>query len=215
MKKSKNIVTKDGRTRNFACVVYADSAPENWQAILAEQFIPCFISPYHDKDFNPDGEPKKPHWHVMLMFDGVKTKEQAKQVFEKINGVGLEIIQSVRGYARYLCHLDNPEKAQYNTEDVKMYNGADYLGQIGLATDKYKAISEMMLFCCRNQLTSYRRLLDYCSHERYDWFRVLCDNGSYVILEYIKSLAWEQDKSNSTVEMPIDWWTGKELDLKT
>ena len=36
-----------GRTRNFATVIYPESAPENWQDILVEQFVPAFISPLH------------------------------------------------------------------------------------------------------------------------------------------------------------------------
>lgn len=33
------------RTRNFATVVYPESAPDNWKGILEEQCIPAFISP--------------------------------------------------------------------------------------------------------------------------------------------------------------------------
>ena len=99
------------RTRNFATVVYPESAPDNWQEILSEQFVPAFISPLHDNDLNPTGEVKKPHYHVMIMFDSVKTREQAQDIFNLIGGVGCEIVQSLRGYARYLCHLDNPDKA--------------------------------------------------------------------------------------------------------
>ena len=47
-----------GRTRNYATVVYPDSAPENWQEILTQHFVPAFISPLHDKDLNPTGETK-------------------------------------------------------------------------------------------------------------------------------------------------------------
>ena len=93
-----------GRTRNFATVVYPDSAPDNWQQILEEKFIPAIISPLHDSDVNPTGEPKKPHYHVLIMFDGVKTKDQAIDVFDAIHGVGCERVNSIRGYARYLCH---------------------------------------------------------------------------------------------------------------
>ena len=92
-----------GRTRNYATVVYPESAPENWKEILTDFFIPAFISPLHDKDINPGGEPKKPHYHVIIMFDSVKTTEQAKAVFEQIGGVGCEVIGSIRGYTRYLC----------------------------------------------------------------------------------------------------------------
>ena len=98
-----------GRTRNFACVVYEESAPSNWRTILEEQFVPAFISPYHKDDINADGQPKKPHWHVLIMFDSVKTSEQAREIFDKIGGVGCEKVTSIRGYARYLCHLDNPD----------------------------------------------------------------------------------------------------------
>lgn len=182
-----------GRTRNFATVVYPDSAPENWQQILSEQFIPAFISPLHDKDFNVTGEPKKPHWHVMLMYDGVKSIEQVGEVIEKIGGVGCEVVQSSRGYARYLCHLDNPDKAQYNAEDVKCLSGADYMGVIGLAIDKYKAIGEMIDFCEDNNIVSYSELLKFCRVERFDWFRVLCDNGTLVMKEYLKSKHWTEN----------------------
>ena len=179
-----------GRTRIFATVVYPESAPDNWQDILCEQFIPAFISPLHDKDINPTGEPKKPHYHVMIMFDGVKTIEQAKEVFTSINGVGCEKVNSVRGYARYLCHLDNPEKAQYSQELVRSLCGADYSGTIGLVTDKYKAIGEMIDFCKENDIFSYSDLLEYCRMEKFEWFRVLCDNGTLVMKEYLKSRSW-------------------------
>lgn len=178
------------RTRNFATIVYPESAPENWMEILSEKFVPAFISPLHDKDKNPTGEDKKAHYHVMIMFDGVKTKEQAQEIVDSIGGVGCENIQSVRGYARYLCHLDNPEKTQYKQEDVKCFCGADYPGTIGLVTDKYKAIGEMIDYCEENNIVSYSELLVYCRINRFDWFRVLCDNGTVVVKEYLKSRSW-------------------------
>lgn len=183
-----------GRTRNFATVVYPDSAPENWQDILSEQFVPAFISPLHDLDVNPTGEPKKPHWHVMIMFEGVKTVEQANSIFEKIGGVGCEVVQSQRGYARYLCHMDNPEKHQYSAELVRSLCGADYNGTIGLVTDKYKAIGEMIDYCEENGILSYSELLKYCRNEHFDWFRVLCDNGTVVMKEYLKSKSWTETR---------------------
>lgn len=179
-----------GRTRNFATVVYPESAPENWQDILIEQFVPAFISPLHDSDVNPNGEPKKPHYHIMIMFEGVKTKDQAKAIFDLIGGVGCEPINSVRGYARYLCHLDNPEKHQYNTQDVRALAGADYLSTIGSASSRHGAIREMIYFCRDNNVYSYSDLLEYCAEHREDWFKVLCDGGTMVIKEYLRSKSW-------------------------
>lgn len=192
--------TTNRRFRNFATVVYPESAVENWQEILSEQFIPAFISPLHDMDTNPDGEVKKPHWHVILAYDAPKSTDQAQDVFTAISGVGCEVVQSLRGYARYLCHLDNPEKHQYSPEDVKALCGADYNDSIGLPTDKYKAIREMIDFVKEQDIYSYSELLDYCSQERFDWFRVLCDNGTIVVKEYLKSRLWTSQMNKKEVQ---------------
>lgn len=191
----------DGRARNFACVVYPESAPSDWLDTIAELKIPIMVSPLHDKDTNPsrlpngNPEPKKPHYHVMACFEGNKTVEQAKSIFEQFGGVGCEIVSSLRGYARYLCHLDNPEKAQYNIDDVKAFGGADFVTAIGLPTDKYKAIGEMMDWCVSENILSYSELLIHARTFHSDWFRVLCDNGTMVMKEFLKSRKWELEQA--------------------
>ena len=182
------------RTRNYATVVYPESAPENWQMILQEQCVPALISPIHNKDINSDGELKKEHYHVMIMFDGVKTQEQAREVFDLIGGVGVEPIKSVRAYARYLCHLDNPDKTRYKIDDVLSLSGADYNTMISLASDKYSAIGEMIDFCIQNCIDSYAELLLYAKDNRVDWFHVLCDNGTVTMVQFLKSRYWEMHK---------------------
>ena len=184
-----------GRTRNYATVVYPDSAPENWIETLSECFIPAFISPIHDKDTNPTGEVKKAHYHVILMFDTVKTKEQAIDVFNKVNGVGCEVVNNLRSMARYLCHLDNPDKYQYSKDDVISLCGADYLSIIGSASDKYLALAEMMDFCEKYNVNSFAALARYSQANRNDWFRVLTDSGSVFMREYLKSRKWSQDEN--------------------
>lgn len=181
------------KTRNYACVVYPESAPENWQQLLAENFVPAFISPLHDKDVNPTGEPKKPHYHVMIMFDNTKVPEQAMEIFNLIGGVGCEIVKSLRGYARYLCHLDNPEKVQYSVDDVRCLSGSDYHSVIGLAIDRYKAFQEMVDFCEGYNIVSFDHLVIYARHYRMDWFRILCDSGTILMRNFIKSRKWSSD----------------------
>jgi hypothetical protein len=181
------------RTRNFATVVYLDSAPLNWLDILSDLHVPAFVSPYHNNDKNPDGEDKKPHYHVMLMFDSVKTIEQAGEAFKSFGGVGCEVINSTRGYARYLCHLDNPEKYQYSTEEVKSFGGADYIDTISLITDKYQIIGEMQDFCDRYDVTSFYLLCNYARKNRSDWYRVLCDSSALFMKEYLRSKKWSND----------------------
>lgn len=190
--KQKYDVKRAGRTRNFATIVYPESASEDWLEKLADLKIEALVSPLHDQDKNPDGEPKKAHYHVILMFDNVKTIDQAQEITEQIGGVGIEKISSLRGYARYLIHADNPEKAQYNKADIKQFGGVDYEGICSLASDKYAAIREMISYCTDHKIISYADLLRYASEKNENWFRCLCDNGTVVMKEFLKSLAWEQ-----------------------
>lgn len=195
--------TKDGRGRNFATVVYPESAPENWQEILAEQFVPAFISPLHDSDVNPTGEPKKAHQHVVVMYDGKKSMDQVRALFDLIGGVGCEPVQSLRGYARYLCHLDNPEKHQYDQANVRSLCGADYASIIGLATDKYKALVEMEEFCEKYNVMSFYALARYASKYRTDWSRILKDNGAIYMKEYLQSRLWSITNNHGDIIDPL------------
>lgn len=215
-KKSTTEKKVDDRTRNFTALLYPDcvNTPENWLQILGELQIPMFISPLHDKDVTISGEPKKPHYHIILMFEGKKSIEQAKEIFSlvgavpppEIQGKSSIKVQSIRGAARYLCHLDNPDKALYDVDNVVSFGGADYSAIIGLAIDKYKAIDEIMDYCDENGVYSYRDLLQYCRKQKRDWFRVLCDNGSYVVLEYLKSASW------SDKDIKVNTETGEIID---
>lgn len=188
---SKGATRGTGRTRNYATVVYPESAPENWQQLVTDAKIPMFISPLHDRDLNPTGEPKKPHYHVMVMYDNVKTKEQAEIFFKSFGGVGCEVINSIRGYARYLTHADNPEKAQYSIEDVISLGGADYMHAIGTQADKAKSIREMVAWIEENDVICFADLFTYASVNRSDWFDTLINSGAYVIKEFIKSRTWK------------------------
>lgn len=188
-KKSSNS-SGQGRTRNFASILYPDSAPDNWYSLLSAELVPAFISPLHSLDINPTGEAKKPHFHILLMFEGVKTIDQARCIFDKIGAVGCEKVNSLRGYARYLCHLDNPEKAQYDSSEVLSLCGADYSEIISLNSDRYKLLGELIDFCELNDIQSFSELVVYSRVHRPDWFRLLADNSSVFVSQYLKSRSW-------------------------
>ena len=181
------------RTRNWTTIVYPESAPDNWQLILEEEMVPALISPLHDKDVEATGEVKKPHYHVVIMFSGVKTMKQAKEVFDKINGVGIQQVKDVRAIARYLTHMDSADKAQYDINDVVALSGADYHSMIEAPSDKYQSIKEMMFWIKENDIIMYADLLEYASINRPDWFRTLCNNGTVVIREYLRSVQYRRD----------------------
>lgn len=181
----------ENRKRNWVFVVYPESAPENWREVLREMLVPGFISPLHDSDANADGEQKKPHWHILLTFKGVKTYEQVKEITDKLNAPAPQECKDVRAYARYLCHMDNPEKAQYSPADVESMGGADYLDKVKSAADTDTALSEMMDWCMEQGCYSFFQLANYARQERSDWFRVLSSQRTVFLTAWLKSMQWE------------------------
>lgn len=180
-----------GRTRVYAIVVYPDSAPSDWQERLTQEHVSAFISPLHDKDKNPDGTQKKPHWHVMLMYDGVKSQEQVDALWDRVLGPDrvkhYETVNSTRGYGRYLCHMDNPEKAQYDRADVVSLSGADYDEVISLPSDDWAVLDEIFAYLEETGERYYSRFMAYCRRERRDWWKLLIQRHSYVVVSWMKS----------------------------
>lgn len=181
------------RTRNFATVVYPESAPSDWMERLDKLHIATLISPLHDKDINPDLSPKKAHYHVLIMFESpVEFESKVKPIFDNIGGVGREEIISTRGYARYLCHLDNPDKAQYSVSEVREIGGASYMGVTNLPTDDLKILGEIFKYIEKNEIYSLAELLDVCNIYHPDWFSTISLSRCYVVDKFIKSLEWER-----------------------
>jgi len=115
---------KDGRARYWAFEVYPESAVSDWQEALRDTHVPCAISPLHNRDFNKDGTPTKPHHHVMLYFHGKISMGPVLEIVESLNAPKyVERVASGSGYFEYLWHKNDPDKAQYNQEDVKLLNG--------------------------------------------------------------------------------------------
>lgn len=184
-------MAKERRKRNWVFVVYEESAPDDWREQLREQLVPGFISPLHCDDVNADGERKKAHWHVMLTFKGLKSYDQVKEITDSLNAPAPQECKDMRGYARYLCHLDNPEKAQYPVDQVESLAGADYLEKIKCAADTDTALSEMMDWCIDQGCFSFFRLANYARENRSDWFRVLTSSRTVFLTAWLKSMEWE------------------------
>lgn len=171
------------RTRNYATVIYNEECIKK----INEMHLPCFISPPHDNDFNPTGEKKKKHWHVLLNYDSVKTEEQAKNDINEFGGVGCEVVKSNRAYARYLCHLDNPEKAQYSVNDVTSIGGLDYIELINSTADLMAMELEIADYLLENNVLSFRDFLLWAKDEKRDWYTHIIHKSMYFVKEIIKS----------------------------
>ena len=183
----------ENRGEIWAVVAYPESVPDNWREILEELHVPIFISPLHDQDVNADGEKKKPHWHIEFMWESKKSLAQMKEIAEKLNAPIPKKQDSKRGCARYLCHLDNPDKAQYAIDDVVSLGGADYRTVIEGASDKYEVLHELWAWLRENERVhrySFKNVLDWCEQNNERWFRALCNNCGWIVKEYLQSGYW-------------------------
>lgn len=185
----KSIGNKETRTRNWTIVLYPESAPENWREILDDMHIEWIESPLHDKDINANGETKKAHWHILLMFGGVKTYEQVKEITDKLNAPIPERCHNSKAMVRYMAHLDNPDKAQYSVSDIKAHGGVDLAEMLRpSSSERYTLIGDMLSYIRANNVVEFQDLMDYALANEFDtWFPLLCDNSAFVVGQYIKS----------------------------
>lgn len=177
------------RTRNWSIIVYPESAPENWRELVDDLHIEWIESPLHEFDSNPTGEIKKAHWHLILLFGGMKTYQQVVDLVQPLNCPAPQKCLSVKGAVRYMAHLDNPEKFQYSVTDIKSHGGVDLNDLLKpSATERYSIIRDMCIFIEENHVTEFQDLVDYSIKQHFDdWFPLLCDNSAYIVGQYIKS----------------------------
>lgn len=148
--------------RSWAFVIYPESMPENYEEIITDTGLPLAMSPLHDKDVNPTGEPKKPHYHCIVYYENATTLKNVKEnVCDKLNGTIPIKLESMRGMYRYHIHLDNPEKYQYDDRDRKFFNGFDIdMASKLTRTEINKVIKEIHTFINDNNILEYIDLLD-------------------------------------------------------
>lgn len=141
---------REARYPNWGTIIYPESAPDGWISILDELHLPILISPLHDKDVEPNGALKKPHYHVMVMYENSVSATDFRAHVAPAGGVGEEHVLTKRGYARYLIHLDNPEKAQYQASDILALGGASWYDLTISGVDRVKMqqrIEEAIIDC--------------------------------------------------------------------
>lgn len=165
------------KKRNWAFVLYPESAPKDWVEQLQQTGLQCAVSPLHDKDLNPDGTPKKPHYHVILCYSGPTAYSVVAALTNKKLGQTIpQPLEQVRGYYRYLTHEDNPEKVQYSKADIQTINGFN-IGDFCELTksEVVKITRDIVEFIRDNEIVEYADLVEHLmdsGEQLQDWFEV-------------------------------------------
>ena len=72
----------------------------------------------HDKDVNEDGSTRSPHFHILCTFAQNKSFNAVASLVESNQNTFVQQLQDVGGAFSYLTHQNNPEKYQYNSDDL-------------------------------------------------------------------------------------------------
>lgn len=195
------------RAKHWTFIMYPESAPENWKETIKCTHIKTAISPLHDRDLNPTGDEKKPHWHVFIEYESLKSFDQVKEITEVLNSTIPQIVHSPVGMIRYFIHKDNPDKFQYNWEDIEVYNGFDL--------DKYDSyteseidyiIADITQFIDDNHITEYADLISVTRDKEFnhfeDWYRIVRKNtlffNAYISSRRNQEKEWKKKQLLST-----------------
>ena len=179
----------NSKERYWTFVVYPESVVDNWIEQLQQLGLQCAISPLHDKDINANGEVKKPHYHVLLCFNGPTTYNKVASITKSLNGTIPQRVLSCKGMIRYFTHKDNPEKYPYNEEDIKTINGLDIKSFNELTNSQILFIKkEIIKFINQNKINSYFTLVNVYLYDSSmnDFLQVVVNNTIFFI-NYIKS----------------------------
>lgn len=190
------------KKRNWAFVVYPESAPENWIELLQQCGVVGAISPLHDKDLNATGEPKKAHWHVIVTYEGPTAQSVVERLTERLNAPKPIPLEQVRGYYRYLTHKDNPEKAQYDEKDIQTLNGFNIRDFVEMTKSEVNAKIRIIKKMIRElDFLEYADLLDYLqdNDELADEYDVAI-NHTILLNTYIKSRRYKREPKSRVGE---------------
>ncbi len=141
-KSDKKSAARNIKKRNWAFVLYPESAPVDWFEQLQQRGVVGAVSPLHDKDVNEDEErtPKKPHYHVLLVYKGPTAYSVVKALTDELNQPRPQAIEQLGGYYRYLVHQDNPEKYQYDPKDIRRLGGFEIGDYVDLTRSEKRRV---------------------------------------------------------------------------
>lgn len=176
------------KKRNWAFVLYPESAPDDWIEQLIQTGLQCAISPLHDKDIDPTGELKKAHYHIIICYAGPTSFNVVRQLTERLNQPIPQALEQVRGYYRYLTHKDNPDKYQYSDDDVKTLNGFNISDFVELSKSEVLEIKRKLQNLIRElDILEYSDFMDFLLDNEMSLEYEVCSNNTYFFEKYISS----------------------------
>lgn len=204
------------RHKVWTGIFYPESAPpeDEWREEMSQKHVKIWVSPEHDADkwtvadakknaAHKAGTLKKNHRHYIAEYETQVDLQTFLDDFAFLNGGhNVKYVRSLRSMVRYLCHLDDPDKAQYDRDKVLTFGGADFdiVEQLG-SHERHEALKAMRAFIRDNGIVDFCDFVDYCDEAEAAWSALLDDNSSYVIEKYIKSRRYKMQDAQRAAEL--------------
>lgn len=141
------------KKRHWLYIIYPESAPEDWKEQLALTGVQFAVSPLHDSDLLVNGDLKKAH------------------------GPYPKVCENLRGSFEYFTHKNDPDKAQYSSSGIELFNGFE----IDLsAKDVQRIKKELCEIIIKHNITEYMEFNLYVQYYlEADYFDVASNNTYY------------------------------------
>lgn len=190
-------INKNAKGRAWTMVIYPESMPDDWLEVLQDSHVQFAVSPLHDQDENPDGTVKKPHYHLLILYDSPTTFKNVAELAERMNAPIPQKVSSSKGLVRYMIHQDNPEKHQYSREDIKGYNGFDVDSFFEISkSQRLDVLKEISVFVMDNDIVHFDDLVNYAIYQADspDWFEVISCHSTMYLNKLIDSV-WQKQNN--------------------
>lgn len=151
--------------RNYTLILYPEDATHMYALTIIQQKYD-YAMILHNKDILENGEIKKEHYHVVIHFKNARHRK----AIAKFLGIEENYITGcdLKAQLRYLIHIDDKDKHQYELEEVE---GTEKMKKLffdyieinkknisleireiieGITENKIRNIEQLMIWACDN-----------------------------------------------------------------
>lgn len=211
------------RSRKVEMIVYQENLKdvqvlENYLKSTGNLY---FISPLHDKDVYADGdkknEIKKPHWHILLCFQNARFFNSVAKEFATFGVIeqNLNSVKNLNSAVRYLCHLDEKDKAKYELKDLRT-NAKDLQKYLKAKQDKFSQaeISGILLTKLEEtKILRFSELVDIAKSLGDDFVNFVTMRA-YFFTQYLRERRMYNSQRKECLQSMIDELQGKDKEKR-
>lgn len=210
---------KDAKTRAWTFIIWEDSTDvEQFKVAIKSQSRLGVRALYirHDRDVRANGEPKKVHWHIILIWDNSTTFNNALKTAQAVSNTKyIEPVRSLVGATRYLIHMDDPDKYQYDKDEVQTVGDVDFSELIESSRNDRIELKAMCEYIRDNGITHFDTFAYYCMNKNLEWFRILSERNTFFFKNLIQAQHFRLKTETENLGYVVKEINGQYIDLRT